>query len=64
MKDERNLTPKEKKIIVRIASGIITVAMIGYAATVAYKLNKGEKIGNGCFYIVMEEKEDNKTHNR
>lgn len=58
MKEKKDLTEKQRKIIVRIGSIIFTLAMIGYAVTVGFKLKKGEKIGNGKAWIVIEDTDD------
>ena len=56
MKNDSN---KTSKIIVRFLSAILAGAMIAGTGLAIYKLQKGEKIGNGKFSI--EKKPNNKV---
>lgn len=52
MKNDSN---KTSKIIVRFLSAILAGAMIAGTVFAIYKLQKGEKIGNGKFSIEKNE---------
>lgn len=55
---EQEKTRKSRKIIIRTVSVIMATAMLAGAGIAVYKLKKGEKLGNGKFYIEYVKDED------